>query len=78
MTIGDGAMLGGQVGLADNLTIGEGARLAAKAGVMTDVPDGGRWGGAPAQPLREFFRLQVALQRLIGKKHAARDEDVQE
>lgn len=78
VTIGDGAMLGGQVGLADNLSIGEGARLAAKAGVMTDVPEGGRWGGAPAQPLREFFRLQVALQRLIGKKKHSADVGEQE
>jgi UDP-3-O-[3-hydroxymyristoyl] glucosamine N-acyltransferase len=68
-------MLGGQMGVADNRTIGEGAQIAAQAGVMTDVPDGGRWGGTPAQPLREFFRNQVALQKLIEKQSVSRDKD---
>jgi UDP-3-O-[3-hydroxymyristoyl] glucosamine N-acyltransferase len=75
VTVGDGAMLGGQTGIADNRTIGEGAQIAAQAGVMTDVPDGGRWGGTPAQPLREFFRNQVALQKLIEKQSVSRDKD---
>jgi UDP-3-O-[3-hydroxymyristoyl] glucosamine N-acyltransferase len=75
VTVGDRAMLGGQVGIADNRTIGEGAQIAAQSGVMSDVPDGGRWGGTPAQPLREFFRLQVALQKLADKTPAASDKD---
>ena len=34
---------------------------------MHNVPAGERWGGAPAKPLRLFFREQVALRRL-GEK----------
>ncbi len=40
---------------------------------MHDVPAGERWGGAPAKPLREFFREQVALQRLAGKDGKDKD-----
>jgi UDP-3-O-[3-hydroxymyristoyl] glucosamine N-acyltransferase len=64
VTLGDAVMLGGKVGVADHRKIGDGAQLIALSGVMHDVPAGERWGGAPAKPLREFFREQVALQRL--------------
>jgi UDP-3-O-[3-hydroxymyristoyl] glucosamine N-acyltransferase len=67
VTLGDGVMLGGKVGIADHRKIGDRAQLIALSGVMHDVPAGERWGGAPAKPLREFFREQVALQRLAGK-----------
>jgi UDP-3-O-[3-hydroxymyristoyl] glucosamine N-acyltransferase len=64
VTIEDFVMLGGQVGVADHVTIGAGAKLAAKAGVMSDVPPRGRWGGAPAEPFRDFLRATAALRRL--------------
>ena len=31
---------------------------------MNDVPPGQRWGGAPAKPLREFFREVSAIGKL--------------
>ena len=62
--IGDFAALGGQAGIAGHLTIGAGAQVAAAAGVMTDIPAGERWAGAPAKPVREFFREVAALKRL--------------
>lgn len=74
VTLGDGVMLGGKVGVADHRTIGDGAQLIALSGVMHDVPAGVRWGGAPARPLREFFREQVALQRLSGKGGKDKDD----
>ncbi len=64
VTIGDGAMLGGGAGIADHVTIGAGAQIAAAAGVMRDVPPGERYAGAPAKPLREFFREVAALTNL--------------
>jgi UDP-3-O-[3-hydroxymyristoyl] glucosamine N-acyltransferase len=67
VTLGDNVMLGGKVGIADHRKIGDRAQLIALSGVMHDVPAGERWGGAPAKPMREFFREQVALQRLAGK-----------
>lgn len=66
--IGDSVMMGGKVGLADHLTIGEGAVLAAGSGLMKDVEAGGRVGGYPARPLRQWMKETAALTRLTGKK----------
>jgi UDP-3-O-[3-hydroxymyristoyl] glucosamine N-acyltransferase len=65
-TIGDFAALGGKAGIAGHLTIGAGAQVAAAAGVMTDIPAGERWAGAPAKPVREFFREVAAIKRLAS------------
>ena len=64
--IGDFAALGGQAGIAGHLMVGAGAQVAAAAGVMTDIPAGERWAGAPAKPVREFFREVAAVKRLAG------------
>jgi UDP-3-O-[3-hydroxymyristoyl] glucosamine N-acyltransferase len=65
--VGDFAALGGQAGLTGHLHIGAGAQIAAQAGVMTDVPAGERWGGAPAGPMREFFREVAAVKKLAAR-----------
>jgi UDP-3-O-[3-hydroxymyristoyl] glucosamine N-acyltransferase len=65
--IGDFAALGGQAGIAGHLTIGAGAQVAAAAGVMTDIPPGERWAGAPAKPVRKFFREVAAITRLADR-----------
>ena len=62
--IGNYVVLAGQAGLAGHLKIGNQAIVAAQAGVMTDIPDGGKWLGSPAQPDKEFKRQVVALRRL--------------
>jgi UDP-3-O-[3-hydroxymyristoyl] glucosamine N-acyltransferase len=31
---------------------------------MTDIPAGERWAGAPAKPVRKFFREVAAIKRL--------------
>lgn len=64
-TIGDGVAFGGRVGVTDHVTIGAGAQIAGNAAVMRDVPAGETWGGAPAQPLRQFMRETAALRRLV-------------
>lgn len=68
VTIGDFVMLGGRVGVSDHVTIGSGAQLAAASGVMHEVPAGARWGGAPAQPIKDFFREVTTLRNLAQKK----------
>jgi UDP-3-O-[3-hydroxymyristoyl] glucosamine N-acyltransferase len=70
-TLGDYVMLGGQAGLADHLTLGDGAQIAARSGLMHDVPAGETWAGAPAKPIREFFREVAALKRLGGAANKA-------
>ena len=67
VTLGDGVMLGGQVGVADNVTIGAGARVGAKAGVNNDIPEGAEYMGHPAGPASEWRRTYARL-RLMGRR----------
>jgi UDP-3-O-[3-hydroxymyristoyl] glucosamine N-acyltransferase len=67
VTMGDGVIVGGGACLADNITIGSGAKIAGMAGVMTDVPAGATYAGAPAMNAGEWRRMQVQLRRL-GRK----------
>jgi UDP-3-O-[3-hydroxymyristoyl] glucosamine N-acyltransferase len=66
--IEDGAMLGGSVGISDHVRVGAGARLAGATLVMRDVPAGEAWAGAPARPIKQFFRETVALEKLAQRK----------
>jgi UDP-3-O-[3-hydroxymyristoyl] glucosamine N-acyltransferase len=75
VTLGDFVMLGGKAGLADHLTVGEGAQIGAHAGVMHDVPAGAQWIGAPARPVKEFFREVAVLRRLARGNTGVRKGD---
>jgi UDP-3-O-[3-hydroxymyristoyl] glucosamine N-acyltransferase len=66
--LGDFVALGAQGGIAGHLTIGNGAQVAAQSGVMNDVPAGAVVCGAPAVPIKQFFRQVAAVQRLAQKK----------
>ena len=67
-TIGDFVAIGGQTGITGHLTVGMGAQIAARSGVMNDIPAGQKWGGAPARPLREFWRKEAAREMLAREK----------
>jgi UDP-3-O-[3-hydroxymyristoyl] glucosamine N-acyltransferase len=69
-TLGDFVMLGGQVGVNNHVTINSGAQIAATSVVKDDVPEGARWGGRPAKPVREWFREIAAVERLARTKQA--------
>jgi UDP-3-O-[3-hydroxymyristoyl] glucosamine N-acyltransferase len=73
-TIGDYVMMGGRVGITDNVTIGAGAMIAAGSGVMSTIPPGEKWGGAPAQPAREWLKANAALRRLTRRDQSGADE----
>jgi UDP-3-O-[3-hydroxymyristoyl] glucosamine N-acyltransferase len=62
--VGSDTTLAGQVGLAGHLKIGSNVIVAAQSGVMRDIPDGGKWLGAPAQPDRQAKRQVIAVQQL--------------
>jgi UDP-3-O-[3-hydroxymyristoyl] glucosamine N-acyltransferase len=62
--LGNYVILAGQAGIGGHLKIGHHVTVGAQAGVMTDIPDGGKWLGAPAQPDREFKRQVLALRHL--------------
>lgn len=70
-TLEDFVVLGGRVGLNNNVTIGEGAQIAATSNVNGDVPAGARWGGTPAKPVKQWFREIMILDRLARGKDAA-------
>ena len=72
-TIDDFVAIGGQAGLTGHLHIGAGAQIAASAGLMSDVPAGARWGGAPAQPIREFWKELAVLKKLARESKRARE-----
>jgi UDP-3-O-[3-hydroxymyristoyl] glucosamine N-acyltransferase len=66
--LSDRVILAAQGGLSGHLTIGSGARIGAQAGVMRDVAPGESVVGAPAVPVKEFFRQVATLTRLSRKK----------
>ena len=69
--LGDFVALGGQAGLAGHLKIGMGAQIGASSGLMNDVPAGQRWIGAPAKPIKEFWREMAALGKLAQESRKA-------
>lgn len=61
----DYVAVGGQGGISGHLTLGKGAKIAAAAGVMRNVAPGEAVAGAPAMPLKEYFRLCALWQRQL-------------
>lgn len=69
--LGDFVVVAAQAGLTGHLTIGKGVEIAAQSGVMRDVNAGMRVCGAPAVPVRQFFRQVATLQRLAETRTAS-------
>jgi len=70
-TLEDYVVLGGQAGVSGHVRIGMGAQVAGVSAVHDDLAPGGRYGGVPARPIREWFKEMTALRRLTsqsGKK----------
>lgn len=72
-TLEDYVMLGAQGGIAGHLTIGKGAQVAAQSGVMRDVAPGQSVCGAPAIPIKDFFRLVNIGQRQLKASRKKND-----
>ncbi len=73
-TLEDFVALGGQAGVIGHVRIGAGAQIAASSRVVGDVPPGVRWGGAPAKPVREWFREVNTLKMLASRRDPSKDE----
>ena len=74
-TLGDYVMLGARSGASPHSTIGEGAQLAAAGVAHGIVPPGGRYGGIPAKPAKQWFREMKAVERLGRKGVPAEGDD---
>lgn len=74
VVLGDLTRLGGSVGISDHVNIGSRVEIAAASGVMNDIPDGERWAGAPAQPLKQWFR-EIASVRAMTRTKKESDID---
>jgi UDP-3-O-[3-hydroxymyristoyl] glucosamine N-acyltransferase len=68
--IGDGAVVGGQVGIGDHATVEPGVILGSGSGVLSHKTVRGRgvvfW-GRPARPLSQYLKELAALARLARK-----------
>lgn len=67
----DGVVLGGRAAVNNHVTIGAGAQIAATSNVNGDVPAGGRYGGTPAKPVKQWFREVLAIERLAAREAQA-------
>jgi UDP-3-O-[3-hydroxymyristoyl] glucosamine N-acyltransferase len=61
----DQVVLAGQAGVSGHLRIGAGSRIGAKSGVMADVPPRSELVGAPAQPVKTFFKEVATIRRWV-------------
>ncbi|WP_106753263.1 UDP-3-O-(3-hydroxymyristoyl)glucosamine N-acyltransferase [Pannonibacter carbonis] len=66
-TLADYVAIGGQSGVAGHVEIGMGAQIAAVSVVNDSVPAGGRYGGTPAKPVKQWFRELTALKKLAER-----------
>lgn len=63
--IGDFAMLGGKSGVVNHVKVGAGAKLGALSGAAFDLEPGETYLGQPAVLIRDFWRQQAAIRRLL-------------
>jgi UDP-3-O-[3-hydroxymyristoyl] glucosamine N-acyltransferase len=61
----DFVVVAGQAGLAGHLRIGTGSRIGGQAGVMADLPPRSEVVGAPAQPVKAFFKEVATIRRWV-------------
>ena len=65
--LGDFVVMGGQSGTAGHIKLGNGVQIAGTAHPIKDVPAGGRIGGTPGRPLKQWAREVAVLARMAGK-----------
>ncbi|MES0402911.1 MAG: UDP-3-O-(3-hydroxymyristoyl)glucosamine N-acyltransferase [Hyphomicrobium sp.] len=65
--LGDFVVMGGQSGTAGHIKLGNGVQIAGTAHPIKDVPAGGRIGGTPGRPLKQWAREVAVLTRMAGK-----------
>lgn len=67
-TLEDFVAIGGQTAVAGHVTVGRAAQVAAVSVVREDLAAGGRYGGIPAKPIRQWFRELSVVARLAEER----------
>lgn len=65
--IGNYVQIGGNSSINGHITIGDGVRIAGMSGVMRDVEPMQVVAGAPAQPIRDWHKMNAKLMGLVKK-----------
>ncbi|MEO5807194.1 UDP-3-O-(3-hydroxymyristoyl)glucosamine N-acyltransferase [Devosia sp.] len=63
--LGEGVLMGGNVGTSGHMTIGAGSVVHGRAAVTKDWPAGSNLIGAPAQDLKVFWREMATMRKLL-------------
>ncbi len=72
--IGKHVTIAGQVGIAGHIVIGDKTRIAAKSGILKGTPEGNiDLMGAPALPIKDFFRAYAIFRKLPDLSHRLKD-----
>ena len=72
--IGKFALVLGNVGVVNQIVVGDGATVAAHTCVSKDVPAGGTVAGYPQRDLKEHFKIQAMLNRMLSERQKRRDQ----
>ena len=75
--VGDRVILSGQTGVLDHKKIADDAVLVHRAGVISDIPEGGVWGGLPPKPMKEHMK-RANSHKILEKKIAKLEEKIAE
>lgn len=62
--IGKQCMFGGQVGLGGHITVGDNSNIGAQSGIISNVKANSKLLGAPAVPVKDFFRSSIIFPKL--------------
>lgn len=62
--IGENCVLGGQVGIGGHISIGNKVQIGAQSGIISNIKDGSELMGAPAMPVKSFFKSSIIVPKL--------------
>ncbi|WP_183308730.1 UDP-3-O-(3-hydroxymyristoyl)glucosamine N-acyltransferase [Dysgonomonas hofstadii] len=62
--VGKHCMFGGQVGLGGHITVGDNANIGAQSGIISNIEPGAKIMGAPAIPVRDYFKSSIIFPKL--------------
>ncbi|MFK7903177.1 MAG: UDP-3-O-(3-hydroxymyristoyl)glucosamine N-acyltransferase [Nitratireductor sp.] len=74
-TLGDYVVVAGQAGVVGHVTIGSGAQIGGGSGVNFDLKPGEKVIGYPAQPFKEWVRMNMMLKSMSKNKTAKNKKD---